>query len=147
MAFLGPEGSSKIRPLTFGEALAILAIEGSIANDNHGQSLSASAQSYLQALRERAKTMCLPENFAAVFEAMPVQTCGTEKTFLADNEDFFLAYFLASSNPAEDGNACLNLFRHLNVCFGCFEEFSTVMLNYYHKFQELSNGSDENMTN
>jgi hypothetical protein len=150
MAFsASAESSSKTPALTLGEALAILAIERRVANGNHGHvpPLSAPGENYLQALRERAQALSLPENFEVVFNALPVHRCETEKTFLAENEDFFLAYFLASSNPANGGNACLKLLKHLNDCFECFEEFSAVLQNYYHKFQELSNDSSGNMTN
>jgi hypothetical protein len=142
MAFFASGGVSPETPaLTLGEALAILAVESRVADGNHGQTFAGPAESYLQRLRERAQTLRSPENLAAIFNAVPAQRCEIEKTFLAENEDFFLAYFLASASSANGGSSCWNLFKHLNDCFECFEEFSNVMQNYYHKFQELSNRS------
>jgi len=140
MAFFSSGGVSPETPaLTLGEALAILAVESRVADGNHGQAFAGPAESYLQGLRERAKTLRSSENLPAIFKAVPAQRCEMEKTFLAENEDFFLAYFLVSAPSANGGAACWDLFKHLNDCFECFEEFSSVMQNYYHKFQELSN--------
>lgn len=125
-------------PLTLGEALAILVSEGRLANGSEKQAYGEPAASYLRGLRERAQALYLPENLEAIFNDLPAQRCETQKTFLAENKDFFLAYFLAGPHAANGGNACGNLFRHLNNCFDCFEEFSSVMQHYYQKFRELS---------
>jgi len=127
-------------PFTLGAALAILVSESRLANGNEEKAWVEPAASYLRSLRERVRILNSPEKLEAIFNGLPAQQCETQKTFLAENEDFFLAYFLAGPNAA---NGCGNLFRHLNNCFDCFEEFSGVMQQYYQTLQDLSPRADK----
>jgi hypothetical protein len=57
-----------------------------------------------------------------------------DSPFLSGNEDFFLQVFL---NQHKDP-VCLELAAHLNRCYACFEIFSQILRDYYHKREELA---------
>jgi hypothetical protein len=127
-----------VQKLPLGKALAYLKAERARGKTCYGEELSATEKSHLQFLRERVQAMSSPDDVNRVLQALPERCCQTEIPFLAGNEDFFLARFLCHSQDGNGSDDCERLFKHLNDCFRCFEEFSLVMLEYYHQSQGLS---------
>jgi hypothetical protein len=124
-------------PLTFGQALAALAAEAGQAAENRETLFHAPENGYLASLRERLQTLEAPERLEAVWQAVPERCCNAEKPHLSGNQDFFLASLLLKPAAANDQRDNARLFKHLNDCFWCFEEFCLVMRDFYHQSQKF----------
>jgi hypothetical protein len=129
----------RARELTLGRALAYLEAERTNGKSFDAQGLAPAEKSYLNVLRERVQTMRSHDSVDEVLQALPEQCCRTETPYLAANDDFFLACFIfpCQSDGGDGSDGGERLFKHLNDCFRCFEEFCLVMLEYYHQSQGL----------
>ena len=123
--------------ISFGQALAILEFEQT--NSQSAQiNLSAVSAEKLQNLREHVKIF-QGRKLDVVLQKYPRGLCQTERPFLHDNEDFFIALLMFKIRDEQNGKHCNPLLEHLNDCFLCFEEYSEVMRDYYSKSQDLQN--------
>ncbi|MEK7729330.1 MAG: hypothetical protein AAB354_13030 [candidate division KSB1 bacterium] len=137
--------------LSLGQALAILdAHDHNLGNGNAAGRLFAPAEDvFLNSLRERRKILhTKPHLVQEVFNAIPEHGCEEEYSFLADTIDVFLVYLKNSPHAAKESTGeCSRLFKHINNCFLCFEEYSLVHRDYWHKLQELRGKGETNTDN
>ncbi|MGH7453376.1 MAG: hypothetical protein ACRENG_18645 [bacterium] len=133
--------------LTLGRALAVLEAERNAVPPGNSPPFPPSDCDYLQTLRERLQALRQTEQSRMMFAFIPAHDCETEKSYLADNVDFFLMCFLIKPQAEDGGNDCQRLFMHLNDCFLCFDEFSLVTRDYFQMTQELENAPQTKRTN
>lgn len=112
-----------------GMALALLKTGRDSIPPFRGQS----GESYVKDLRIRSIALKSARGEARLFNNIPEGACYTDKPYLADNTDFFLALFLNESDSA----ACSKLITHLNNCYSCFEIFTGVVRDYYRQYQQI----------
>ena len=114
--------------ISFGAALAILVRQHSTPDiETNGPDTDGR-------LTELAETWQLlansPDRIQEILDAFPEASCHEETCKLADNYDFFMAYFLGGLLNNMRENTCHRLFIHLNDCYRCFGVFSDVMRDY-----------------
>ena len=112
-----------------GQALGFLKTEQNRESPVNEPDIPEPEKKYLELLRNRLKLIDSNGRSTSILAQIPNQRCSLRKPYLMDNEDFFLVFFL--SDPEK--HCCVQLSRHLNKCLGCFEIFSQVMRDYYHK--------------
>ena len=110
-------------------------IEGGKALSEVEEKLLAIAQKRLDKIRDHAASSQIAERLAEY-------RCQTDQPFLENNLDFFLALLFSSSGETQFGY-CQQFFKHLNVCYQCFEIFSEVMRHYYIRLQERNPGESQ----
>jgi hypothetical protein len=121
--------------LKLGWILALL----EIGDDNDYPSLSESESSQVELMRKRITNISSEDEAKYISDNIPNTTCPMENPFFSGNEDLFLDLFL---NHHRDP-VCHRLTSHLNSCFACFEIFTQVLRDYYHKMEELVNKTIE----
>jgi hypothetical protein len=101
--------------------------------------LNETDRCYLDQLVQRLDDLKKNGRVATVLTKIPAQSCLHNHPFLENNDDFFIAFFTSSKQE----NACINLFKHLNDCFHCFEIFSQVLRDYYHSNEQLRENRED----
>lgn len=92
----------------------------------------------LHALRERRELLHADAGLVAtILAALPQHCCEQESCLLTNNSDFFLIYILDALHAQESPGGCFRLFRHLNCCYMCFEEYNPVARDYFHMYHKL----------
>ncbi len=146
-----PEGNEALEELSLGQALAVLKSHDRAPSlSNTGMPFHAPGnEKFLSSLRERRERLKAHAHLLEdLFTTIPEQGCEKEYSFLADNPDFFLAYITLTPQAAKNSSGdFFRLFEHMNNCFMCFEEYSLVLRDYYHKMQELSGHGETNTVN
>ncbi len=123
---------------TLGQNLAYLA-EKTFAEIAFWAHLSPSDKKQIEFLYQRLKEIKSDDDVAKLFADIPKFECQIEKTYLQDNQDFFLALlFIGPQNDDNFGKDCQRLSKHLNDCFNCFETFCLVIRDFYYKSKELN---------
>ncbi|NIV95796.1 hypothetical protein GWN42_24130 [candidate division KSB1 bacterium] len=117
------------RKLSLGSALAFIKKEDDgTASENR---ISPAHETYLQPLRERHKFLTdSPQEVERIWKSIHKKGCHREKTFLAENGDFFIVFLLLGIHAEQEENHCKRLSEHLNNCYRCFEEYADVMLDF-----------------
>lgn len=124
--------------MRLGFALAHLAVEIKTNKVPDRPELNEDQKNSLQTLRDRWQEILSNASVDRIFKAIPAYACQTEKTYLLNNEEFFIAHFLITTEDGKADKYCERLFRHLNDCYTCFELFCEVMRDYYNKLRQLS---------
>ena len=124
--------------MRLGFALAHLAVEITTERVSNWPELNEHQKNSLQTLRDRRQEILSNASVDRIFKAIPAYACQTEKTYLLNNEEFFIAHFLITTEDGKADKYCERLSRHLNDCYTCFELFCDVMRDYYSKFRQLS---------
>jgi hypothetical protein len=124
---------------TLGHFLAYCYSQKSMDDIEKSDQFSNSEKQEIERLRRRSIEVIASGNSNKILNMIPGKACHFEKSFLANNEDFFIALIFDSKNAAEFEHKCLHLFRHLNDCYRCFEIFHHTIRDYYFKSIELSN--------
>lgn len=128
----------ELPPLTLGQALATLAATERSINFSANGALPAPVEdAHLNTLRIRLRTMRGANATAGAWQALPERCCEATSPFLVDNYDFFLRGIFFPARIETDDGYDTRLFKHLNDCYWCFDEFCQVMRDYYNKSQEL----------
>lgn len=117
--------------LKLGWILALLEVE----DDKNHQPLPETESNQKELMRKRMLAMQSGDEARNISDSIPHTTCPMEHPFFSGNEDFFLNLFL---NHHKDP-VCTKLTAHLNKCYSCFEIFTQVLRDYYHKREELTN--------
>ena len=117
-----------------GQILAYLEAETTV---NELQ-LSVTEKNFFQSMHQRLHEMNIDNSSCNNWMKIPEHECQTEKSFLEDNNEFFLSLFLNAQKQVNFDQNCLQLSKHLNNCYSCFEVFCQVMRDYYYKSQELA---------
>ena len=134
--------------LSLGQALAVLDAQN--RNPNGGEPAAVFftpvENAYLHLLRERRQALSQhPHLVQHLFDTIPEHGCDREYSFLADTIDVFLVYLTNLPHAAqESAGEFAPLFRHMNNCFLCFEEYGLVLRDYWRKSQELRGNGDMN---
>ncbi len=124
--------------LKIGHALAYLSTEVETNQTASQVGLSATASAYLQSLREiRQEIQSGNHRIPDIIDSLPQASCRTDETYLRNNHDFLIALLLICRDDGHDSEHCNRIYRHLNDCFRCFEEFCQLLRDYQHKSQEL----------
>ncbi len=97
--------------------------------------LSEAEKKLLEFANKRLGEIAAAPGFLAQLEQLIKYRCQTDKSCLKDNLDFFLALLFLKTDGAS--TVCECLFKHLNVCYHCFEEFSEVMRDYFNTLESL----------
>lgn len=98
---------------------------------------------FVHALRERREQLHTdPTSLAKLFQAFSDEACEEECPLLAGHTDFFLFYTLIAPQRQGSAEECLRLFRHLNGCYLCFEEYGPILQEYDATLLELNGAQD-----
>lgn len=97
--------------------------------------LSEAEKKLLEFANKRLGEIAAAPGFLTQLEQLTKYRCQTGQSCLKDNLDFFLALLFLKTDGAS--GACEGLFKHLNVCYHCFEEFSEVMRYYFNTLKSL----------
>lgn len=134
--------------LSLGHALA--ALDAQDYNPGAGETtaffFTPAEKAYLRSLRERRHALLQhPHLVQHLFETIPEHGCDRDYSFLADTIDVFLVYLTNLPHAAQESTGeFAPLFRHMNNCFLCFEEYGLVLRDYWRKSQELRGNGDIN---
>lgn len=90
--------------------------------------LSETEEKFLEKLQDRLTELRDTSNQNQVFSRLIDYRCQTNHSLLEGNIDFFLVCLFLHTEKASPG--CDNFFKHLNICYQCFEEFTEVMRAY-----------------
>lgn len=122
--------------LILGRALAYLSAERNGISRIDASQLSSNESEIFTLLQDRIKLMRSGSDFTKM---LPPGPCETDKPYLKDNEDIFLAMLILASHDSELKEECNKIWRHLNDCYRCFDYFCKVMRGYSLKTLELLN--------
>lgn len=122
--------------LILGRALAYLSAERNGISRIDASQLSSNESEIFGLLRDRMKLMHTGADFTGM---LPPGPCETDKPYLKNNEDIFLAMLILASHDSELKGECNKIWTHLNDCYRCFDYFCKVMRGYSLKTLELLN--------
>ena len=105
------------------------------------RSLSQTEKEILKIAIKRLETLATSPGKLWLSEHLVEYRCQTDKPFLQGNLDFFLLLLFGRSDV--QGRQCQQIFRHLNFCYRCFEDFSEVMRYYYLRLREHDPGEKQ----
>lgn len=129
----------EITASALGRILACLQIRRSSSNTPATTAgkiqLAGMQQKLLEFAAHRLEEITATPAFFDQLQPLPKHRCQTDKSYLKDNLDFFLALLFLKTHG--EFNMCEHLFTHLNACYHCFEEFSEVMRYYFHTLESL----------
>jgi hypothetical protein len=96
--------------------------------------LSEMEEKLLEKLQDRLTEIRDTSDWKQVFNRLIDYRCQTDHSLLEGNIDFFLICLFIHSDKAAHG--CDKFFKHLNICYQCFEEFNEVMRVYTNRLTE-----------
>jgi hypothetical protein len=121
-----------------GRVLADLQIRQVKGKKNHklapSNQLSETEENLLKKVRDRLTELRDASNWNQIFDRLIDYRCQTDHSLLEGNIDFFLVCLFVNSDKPSPG--CDKFFRHLNICYQCFEEFTEVMRSYTNRLAE-----------
>jgi hypothetical protein len=96
--------------------------------------LSDAEEKFLEKLQDRLTELRNASNRNQVFTRLIDYRCQTNHSLLEGNIDFFLVCLFLHTEKTSSG--CDKFFKHLNICYQCFEEFTEVMRAYTNRLAE-----------
>jgi hypothetical protein len=114
--------------ISLGQALAYLQAMNSNESHKASKSLSDSAKKYINDLNRFRSDPHNEELIKDIFSKIPEHTCRSDKSYLSNNFQFFIALLVIQS----EHYSCERLIKHLNSCYSCFDVFCQVFRDYFH---------------
>ncbi len=128
-----------VHKLSIGKVLSIIQdaqIKEKSFLENYPESIN-----YYNSLKARFNKFENDPNLTnSIFNSIPKQCCQANKSFLKDNDDFFIAYTVLSKKEDIHINNAKQFIHHLNNCYWCFIEYNQFINDEYFTNKGLETG-------